>query len=207
MIQCRIAEHLNLATVVQGIGHARRKKPVTAVGVVFVNEMHILPKDMTGAAKEFAFARLLVTKDTQEVIQDDLSTMYNGNMQVRKERDLSPFHKVDLPLLWLINTTGCCRQLILAYFADKFAFAKLPNNISYYDNCHYSQVITDASELCNKVSLWELHNVTAIHSIQYQETKELIYTQKSKAVEKEFQLQLLKEKEKLASQRENSTDV
>ena len=122
---------------------------------------------MTGAAKEFAFARLLVTKDTQEATQDILSTMYDGNMQVRKEGDLSPFHKVDTPLLWLINTTGCHRQLILACFADEFAFAKLPNSVSYCDNCHYGQVITDASGLCGEVPLWELHDVTAVHSIRY----------------------------------------
>lgn len=74
-------------------------------------------------------------------------------MQVRKKEDLLPFHKVNSLLLRLINTTSYYRQLILACFADKFVFAKIPNSISYYDNYFYGQVTTDTSRLCGKVSL------------------------------------------------------
>lgn len=90
---------------------------------------------------------------------------------------------------------------------DEFAFAKLPNSISCYDNCHYGQITTDTSRLYSEVPLWELHDIIAVYSIWYQETKEWIYIQESKAVEKEFQFQLLKEKEKLASQKETSIDI
>lgn len=99
VVQWKLAEHLNLATVVQRLGRAGRKQTVAAVGVIFVNDMHILPKDMDKAAKEFAFARLPVKEDTQEATQDILSAIYDGNMQIRKEGDLSTFHKVDSPLL------------------------------------------------------------------------------------------------------------
>lgn len=69
-----------------------------AVRIVFVNKMYIPPKNMIRAAKKLAFTCLLVIEDTQKATQDILSIQYNGNMEVKKEENLLPFHKVD-PLL------------------------------------------------------------------------------------------------------------
>lgn len=129
--------------------------------------------------------------------------MYNGNMQVKKG-DLLAFHKVVPPLLWLINTTGCCRRVIWAYFADDFAFAKLPGE-SCYDNYYYDQVVVDDNRIFGKVPLWELHDLTAKHSMQYQYTKDWIQTQEIKAGEKKSRTQLLREKDKMATQKENTS--
>lgn len=73
-----------------------------------MNKLQILPKDMTSTAKEFEFARLSVKKNIWDEAQNILSAMYNGNMQMRKVKDLLVFHRVDSPLLWLINIIKYC---------------------------------------------------------------------------------------------------
>lgn len=100
VIQWKIIDHLTLATLIQRIGRAARDITILAVVVVFMEKKHILPKDMTNAAAEVAFARQPVTPDNEPATRQIVKTMYEGNMQIRKEGGLSPFHHVDPPLLW-----------------------------------------------------------------------------------------------------------
>ena len=53
--------------------------------------------------------------------------------------------KVDPSLLWLLNISGYYCQLILACFADKYAFARLLNIILYYNNYYYNYITVDIS--------------------------------------------------------------
>ena len=71
---------------------------IQVIVVVFVKSKHILPKNMTYVVEKYSFARLFVVKREKNVIEKIISSIYKDNMQIRKEGDLSAFHKVD-PLL------------------------------------------------------------------------------------------------------------
>lgn len=116
VIQWKIFDLLTLATLVQRIGRAGRDTGILAVTVVFVEKRHILPNDMSKAAADISFARDPVTQDNEQATRITVKRMYEGNMQIRKEGGLSPFHCLDPPLLWYINTLGCRRRLSLACF-------------------------------------------------------------------------------------------
>ena len=79
------------------------------MAVIFVKSKHILPKDMINAIDNYSFACLSVAKGEKDATEKIVSSMYKDNIQIRKEGDLSTFHKVDPPLLWFLNTTGCRR--------------------------------------------------------------------------------------------------
>ncbi len=109
------------------------------MAIVFVESKHILPKDMTNAVDEYSFARLPMAKGEKNAMEEVVSSsMYKDNMQIRREGDLSAFHKVDPPLLWFFNMVGCRRRLVLACFADNSAFESYTPDISCCDNCLYS---------------------------------------------------------------------
>ena len=69
------------------------------MAVVFVESKYILPEDMTNAVEDYSFACLPVAKREKDATEKIVSSMYKDNMQIRKEGDLSAFHKVDPPLL------------------------------------------------------------------------------------------------------------
>ena len=121
VIQWTIVKHSTLATIFQQIGRAAQRIEILAVVVVFVESKNILPEDMTNATKDYFFARLPVAKGEKDIIEKIVSSIYKDNMQIRKEGNLSAFHKVDPPLLWFFNTTGCHRRLALVCFADDSA--------------------------------------------------------------------------------------
>lgn len=59
-----------------------------------------------------------------------ISTLYEDNMQIQKEKGLNTYHQIDPTLLWYVNTMGCCRRLALAYFICKMAFKRyLDDNV------------------------------------------------------------------------------
>ena len=60
---------------------------------------HILPKDMTSATKDYSFIHLPALKGGKTITKKIISSMYKDNMEIRKEKDLSTFHKVNLLLL------------------------------------------------------------------------------------------------------------
>lgn len=59
------------------------------------------------AANKFAFTLLLVKENIEKTSQDIFSTIYNGNIQIRNEKILSMFHKVNQSLLWFVNIIDC----------------------------------------------------------------------------------------------------
>lgn len=94
-------EYLNLATVLQQIRHIRKKQVVITVKVIFVNELQIPPKNIIRSAKKFEFARMSLRKNTRDKAENILSAIYDGNMQVKKERNLSVFHNEGRPVTTL----------------------------------------------------------------------------------------------------------
>ena len=67
--------------------------------IVFMEREHILPKDMTSVTKDYSFIHLPALKDDKTITKKIISSMYKDNIEIKKEKDLSAFHKVDLPLL------------------------------------------------------------------------------------------------------------
>ena len=49
--------------------------------------------------EDYFFVYLHVVKGNKTIIEKIISSIYKDNMQIRKERDLSAFHKVNLSLL------------------------------------------------------------------------------------------------------------
>lgn len=158
------------------------------MAVVFVESKHILPEDMTNAIEDYFFARLPVAKGEKDAIEKIVLSMYKDNMQIRKKGDLSAFHKVNPPLLWFLNTTGCRRRLALACFADDSAYGNLVPKISCCDNCLYSLYESTNAEEDFGVPEWELHDVTMRHSLRYLETNERHRRQEEIEIAKEIDI-------------------
>lgn len=114
-----------------------QKIEIEAVVIVFVKSKHILPKDITYTKDEYHFAHLPMANEEKNVTEKIILSMYNDNIQIRREKDLSTFHKFDWPLLWCFNTVGYHRHLVLAYFVDNFAFRDLAPDIFFCNNCLY----------------------------------------------------------------------
>ncbi len=185
------------------------------VAVVFVESKHILPKDIINAADEYSFARLLMAKGEKNATEKVISSMYKDNMQFKREEDLSGFHKIDPPLLWFLNTVGCCRRLVLASFADDSAFRSHALDISCCDNYLYSSYEGANGGNDSGVPDWELHDVTVRHSLHYLETNEWHKHQERIAIAKKIDIYTarfeLKESEKVygyssASQASTTTE-
>ncbi len=89
-------------------------------------------------------------------------------MQIQKKSGLSSYHKVDLSLLWYINSTGCQRRLGLLYFMCKTAFdIEHNNNLQCCNNCFYKRA--DSSDDISQVNI---HSVRKKHFLNYFTTPE-----------------------------------
>ncbi len=163
---------------------------IKAVVVVFVESKHILPEDMPNAVDEYSFAHLLMTKGERNAMEEVVSSMYKDNMQIRREGDLSAFHKVNPPLLWFFNTVGCRRRLVLAYFADDSAFGSHIPDISCCANCLYSSYKGVNARDDSDVPNWELYDVTMRHFLRYLETNEWHRHQKRITIAKEIDIHI-----------------
>ena len=67
--------------------------------VIFVENKYILPKDMTNAVDKYFFTHLPIAKEEKNVTKKVVLSIYKKNMQIRREKNLSAFYKIDLPLL------------------------------------------------------------------------------------------------------------
>ncbi len=155
---------------------------------------------MTHAKEKYSFACLPMAEGEKNATEKMVSSMYKDNMQIRREGDLSAFHKVDLLLLWFLNTISCRRRLVLACFADDAAYGRLAPDISCYDNYLYSSYESANAEEDSGVPEWELHDVTIRHFLRYLETNDRRRHQKDITITKEIDIRTarfaLKESEK-----------
>ena len=186
VIQWKIVNHFILATVLQRIGRAARRIEIQEVAVVFVESKHIFPEDMTHAKEKYSFTCLPMAEGEKNATEKIVSSMYKDNMQIRREGDLSAFHKVDLLLLWFLNTISCRRRLVLACFTDDAAYGRLAPDISCYDNYLYSSYESANAEEDSGVPEWELHDVTIRHFLRYLETNDRRRHQKNITIAKEI---------------------
>ena len=134
-----------------------------------VEKKHFLPENIA-SQWESPFRQYrrqlgpLGSKRATEII----STMYEDNLEPRKDKAPSVYHKVDPALLWFINTVGCRRYLALACFTSDSFFQGLIST-SCCDNCMYSQWNQEDTAL----PVFERHGVTAQHCRQCSATNEL----------------------------------
>lgn len=84
--------------IFQQIKHKAIKIEILAVIVVFVEKKYIFPENITNAVEDYFFAFLLIVKREKDTTKKIVSFIYKDNMQIKKEGDLSAFHKID-PLL------------------------------------------------------------------------------------------------------------
>lgn len=106
--------------------------------MVFMKSKHILPKNMIYTINEYFFICLPMTKEKKYITNKIVLSIYNDNMQIRKESDLSAFYKVNTLLLWFLNMISCRKRLVFACFTNDFMFGNLISDISCYDNYFYS---------------------------------------------------------------------
>lgn len=69
------------------------------MAVVFVKSKYILPNDMTHITEKYSFACLIMVKKEKNITEKTVSFIYKNNMQIKREKDLSTFPKIDPPLL------------------------------------------------------------------------------------------------------------
>ncbi len=80
---------------------------------------------------------------------------------------------MDPAVLWFINTTGCYRRLAFACFISNSFFTRQITH-AYCDNCIYDEW----DEIDLVVLVFERHNITTRHYLQYLTTTKYIQTAK-----------------------------
>ena len=96
VIQWTIIKHSTFITILQQIGRVIQEIEILAIAVIFVKSKHILLEDITNAIKDYFFTCLPIAKSKKDTTEKIVSSMYKDNIQIRKKRDLSTFHKIDL---------------------------------------------------------------------------------------------------------------
>lgn len=66
--------------------------------IVVLESKYIMLKDMTNTLDKYFCAHLPMAKREKSVIEKVVSSMYKNNMLIKREENLSTFHKID-PLL------------------------------------------------------------------------------------------------------------
>ena len=138
VIQWKLADHLIFAVLMQRISPAVRKASILVIFVLFIKDIHLLPENVSTLTKTitskdneilvktslFRDRIVLVTRENKTEVDGILAILYNANMQIRKEKGLNAYQKVDPSLLWYVNTIECQRHLTLACFIYPTAFRR-----------------------------------------------------------------------------------
>lgn len=163
---------------------------IQSVAVVFMESKHFLPKNMTNTVDEYSFACLPMAKREKNTMEKIISSIYKDNMQIKREKDLSTFYKINLSLLWFFNIVGYHRRLILVCFADDFALRNYALHISCCDNCLYSSYKGANMRDDSNISDWELDNVIMTDFVRYLETNKWHRHQKYIAIAKKIDIRI-----------------
>lgn len=148
----------------QRIRRTARSVHYTGTAIVFVESKHVLSKEIP-ENNDFADLNSAVVANGEEEAHAIISHLYKLNTQLRRERQLSLYHKVDPTVLWFVNTVGCQRCLILACFMQASAFT-MSFSFDCYDNCIYE------SDPNRDVPVYDIHDITARQSIRYFDSKD-----------------------------------
>ena len=169
-IQWKIRDHVNLAVLLQKIGCAGRNRNIPAVSIVFVENKHILPRDVANIPNSLFrdFQVAIRPKDGARASELIGQLYLESGFVHKKKKSISLFHDIDPALLWFINTTGCRRCLALACFMSNALAAKCACSLVCCDNCMYNQHINERG--LGKISAFQRHDITAKHCYCYLST-------------------------------------
>ncbi len=156
---------------------------------------------MINAIDKYFFTCLLIVKGEKNAIKKVVLSMYNNNIQIRREKDLSIFYKIDPPLIWFLNTIGCHKCLVLVCFVDDTAFGSHAPDISCCNNCFYNLYESVNAGEDSSVPNWELYDVIIRHFLHYLKTNKWYRHQEHIAIAKIINIRIarfeLKESEKI----------
>ena len=113
-----------------------------AVAIVFIETRQILSDNMhilEGSA--FKDLCLPITCENQEQITDFIVRLYYKHIHSNIPKTKNLYQKIDLAILWLLNTTSCQCQMIVVYFIFKI----VSDNKIYCENC-YNNCMYDYEE-------------------------------------------------------------
>lgn len=168
VIQWKIADHLVLAALVQRIGRAGRDKTLPAVAIIFVESKHFLRDDVAlNTDSPFRELTTAIGSQDSERAKEIVSTLYENNHQNKKSKAPTPYHAIDPAILWLINTTGCRRYLVLACFLSD-SFFQGTTHTACCDCCMYDEWDENNTD----IPVFERHEITARHCRRYLRTIE-----------------------------------
>ena len=124
-IQWKISDHLIFTALSQWIGSARRNKILLIVSIVFIESKYVLLDNITLMRDSpFRDYKIAIGPHDRTQAAKILSTFYENNFQNKKVKTPTPYHALNLAVLWFTNTTGCQRCLVLTCFMSNSFFIR-----------------------------------------------------------------------------------
>lgn len=141
VIQWDISENLTLVMLWQRFGRAGRDPGLNALAIVFVFEKHILPQEIPEGSIREGFNYPVDHREIERT-KKLIERFYDGANPSTRSAAPTAYHKVDPPILWYLNTTGCRARSMMASFADTTAFSPEPRRRDCCDNCIYNSTVS-----------------------------------------------------------------
>ncbi len=182
-----MSENLTFASLMQRFGWARQNPRIAAVLLLFIKDCYLLLDNVNSLTERtvtnenlkiikispFWDRTMPISRTNRKEISTMISSLYTGNMQIRKKKGLNAYHQVDPALLWYINTTGCRRRLALACFICKTAFERhLDDNNFCCDIYLYKTNAKNLDNARDKIFSFKLYGITGYMSLCYHLTEE-----------------------------------
>lgn len=160
IVQWKIPKRLTFAVLIQRLGRAGMDALLPAVALVFVEKKHILPDDMHEINdSDFKNSRAPVEIEDWLGTSGLVAALYKNNLPTTREKTGSVYGTIDPAILWLINSVGCRRRLILACIMCETAL-RLKATGNCCDNCLYTGEDKGPPEV-------EIHDVSLRISMRY----------------------------------------
>lgn len=138
-----------------------------AVAIIFFESKHFLRDDIANTDSFFCKLITAIEAENSERAKKIILNLYSNNFQNKKSKAPIPHHVIDPAVLWLINTTECCRYLALVCFISNFFFQRA-THIVCCDYCMYYKW----NENDTDIPAFEHQGVTVQHCWRYLQTIE-----------------------------------
>jgi len=161
VIQWRLHPHLTVAYLWQWIGRAGRLKTRIAVAVIFVEPWYMLPESLPPGSVFTGYQQpgCPGNEEIRIVVRQLVEQLYTERDCGKKTKTGSCYERIDPPLFFNLNTTGCrCRE-VMAGFVDAAAFEGTRES----DCCDNILYLNSGREIPDL----ERHGVSAKVSVRY----------------------------------------
>ena len=161
VIQWRLHPHLTLATLWQRIGRAGRLKTRIAVSEIYVEPRYMLPESLPPGSVVTGYQQPLCAgnEEIRIAARQLVEQFYPDRDCGKMTKTGSCYERVDLPLLFYLNTTGCRCRAVMAAVLDAAAFQGTRES----DCCDNILYLNSGGEIPD----WERHGVSAKVSVRY----------------------------------------